>query len=77
MLKLKLTKFRIGYLVIILSLLLTDTSLIAWNRGFDLGYEAGLGDVLLGFVNPLDYFMKKYPPHIPKKGTLNGRSSSN
>jgi hypothetical protein len=46
-------------LTIILSLVIGDAFLVGWNRGYDLGYESALTDVMLGFQDPLQYFMTK------------------
>lgn len=61
-----MSKFRVFYFIFIFCLAITASTMVSWNRGFDLGYDAGIADVLLGKVNPNEYFKKNLKPIKPK-----------
>jgi hypothetical protein len=50
------------YCTIIFSLAIAASGMVGWNSGFDLGYDAGIADVLLKKVNPNEYFKKNIKP---------------
>jgi hypothetical protein len=58
---------RIVLWFIVLVLIQVNVALSSWDEGFDRGYDKAMGDVVLGFETPTNYFLKKFDIKTPMR----------